>query len=326
MIMHMRRALLVGIDNYPNNALRCCCNDVDSLNSLLGKHEDGSVNFETRVKKNISEKSKLIADIKECFSGDADVALFYYSGHGCIEANGGYLVTPDYNRHDMGVSLQNILDIVNNSKCKDKFVILDSCFSGDMGNTSFTKDGMSVIGEGVTILTACREIESAMELDGHGVFTALLLNALSGEAADLTGHVTIGGIYAYVDKALGAWEQRPIFKTNVNRFTSLRDVSPRVNLDILRKITKYFLKEDDEFLLDPSYEPTNSKKVPHNVVEPYAVDVNTKIFADLQKLEGVGLVVPVDEEHMYYAAMNSRSCKLTTIGKQYWRLVKKGKI
>ena len=36
-----------------------------------------------------------------------------------------------------------------------------------------------------------------------------------------------------------------------------------------------------------------------------------KVFKDLQKMEGVGLVVPVDEEHMYYAAMNSTACKLT---------------
>jgi hypothetical protein len=40
----------------------------------------------------------------------------------------------------------------------------------------------------------------------------------------------------------------------------------------------------------------------------------------------VGLVAPVGEEHMYYAAMNSKSCKLTTLGAQYWRHVQSGKI
>ena len=52
-------------------------------------------------------------------------------------------------------------------------------------------------------------------------------------------------------------------------------------------------------------------------------DDNVKIFSDLQKLEGIGLVTPVEEEHMYYAAMHSKSCRLTSIGKQYWRLVDK---
>lgn len=54
---------------------------------------------------------------------------------------------------------------------------------------------------------------------------------------------------------------------------------------------------------------------------PYANPSNTSVFLDLQKLEGIGLVVPVGEEHMYFAAMNSKSCKLTSLGKQYWRLV-----
>lgn len=324
--MRMRKALLVGIDKYLYAPLHCCCNDVDSLNSLLETHENGNVNFETKVLKNISKKSELKMAIENCFSGDTDVALFYYSGHGYIDAYGGYLATPDGIEGDVGVSLNEILNIVNQSRCKDKIIILDSCFSGKMGDTGFTKDGTAVISEGVTILTACRRIESSFEVNGHGVFTALLLDALDGGAADLTGHITVGGIYAYIDKALGAWEQRPVFKTNVTRFTYLREVVPQVGLDVFHKITKYFPNADDEFLLDPSYEPTNSNEVEHFVVEPYAIDEHTKIFSDLQKLESVGLVVPVDEKHMYFAAMNSKSCKLTAIGKQYWRLVDKKKI
>jgi len=35
---------------------------------------------------------------------------------------------------------------------------------------------------------------------------------------------------------------------------------------------------------------------------------------------------PVGEEYMYYAAQNSKSCKLTALGYHYWRLVKEGKI
>ena len=160
-----------------------------------------------------------------------------------------------------------------------------------------------------------------MEVNGHGLFTSLLLEALSGGAADITGHITPGGIYAYIDKALGPWEQRPVFKTNVTRFTSLRNVIPQVDISTVRKICTYFVDENSELAMDPSFEPTNDQSVIHEVVEPYANPTNTKIFADLQKLEGIGLVVPVGEEHMYFAAMNSKSCALTSIGKQYWRLV-----
>src|SRR5262249_506471 len=121
---------------------------------------------------------------------------------------------------------------------------------------------------------------------------------------------------AYVDQALGPWDQRPIFKTNVTRFTSLRSIAPPVPFDTLRKICVYFPTPEDEFKLDPSYEFT----------EPVADSAHVAIFKDLQKFEGVGLVVPVGEEHMYFAAINSKSCRLTALGFQYWRLAKEKRL
>jgi hypothetical protein len=291
------------------------------MNQLLRNHGDGSPNFSTKLAKDVSTKSQLLQLIDECFSGDADVALFYYSGHGHIDSIGGYLVTPDYSNFDFGVSLQDILTIANNSKCKDKIIILDSCYSGYLGAIGITNQNTAVISEGVTILTASRATEASIEVGGHGLFTSLLLEALSGGAADITGHITPGGLYAYIDKALGPWEQRPVFKTNVTRFTSLRNVVPQVDISVIRKICSYFSTEDTEFSIDPSFEPTNSPTVTHEVIQPYADPTNVRIFSDLQKLEGIGLVVPVGEAHMYFAAMNSKSCELTSIGKQYWRLV-----
>ena len=317
----MRKALVVGIDNYAQCPLHGCCNDADAVSQILESNADGSPNFSVKLEKNVRSKANLRRLIDECFSGDADIALFYYSGHGHIDSVGGYLVTPDFANYDFGVSLQDILSIANSSRCKEKFIILDSCFSGFMGSVNTAGQSTAVINEGVTILTSSRSSEASMEVNGHGLFTSLLLEALAGGAADITGHVTPGGIYAYIDKALGPWEQRPVFKTNVTRFTSLRRVIPQVDISTIRKICTYFNDENSELAMDPSFEPTNSHSVPHQVMEPYADSVNTKIFADLQKLEGIGLVVPVGEDHMYFAAMKSKSCALTAIGKQYWRLV-----
>lgn len=317
----MRKALIVGIDNYTQCPLHGCCNDADAVARVLEDNGDGSPNFSVKIEKDVCSKAKLRGLIEDCFSGDADIALFYYSGHGHIDSVGGYLVTPDFTNHDYGVSLQEVLAIANASRCKDKIIVLDSCFSGFMGSINTVGQNTAVINEGVTILTASRSSETSAEINGHGLFTSLLLEALSGGAADITGHITPGGIYAYIDKALGPWEQRPVFKTNVTRFTSLRNVIPQVDISIIRKLCNYFSTENSEFAIDPSFEPTNSPSVTHEVVQPYANSVNTKIFSDLQKLEGIGLVVPVGEDHMYFAAMNSKSCALTSIGKQYWRLV-----
>lgn len=322
----MRKALVVGIDQYPSCPLHGCCNDADSITNILSQNEDGSPNFDVRIEKNVTSKARLRELIEECFAGDPDIALFYYSGHGYMDSVGGFLVTPDYTVFDYGVSLQDVLTIANQSRAKEKIIILDSCYSGFMGNINTTGQQTAVINEGVTILTASRSDETSKEVNGHGVFTSLLIEALSGSAADVTGHITPGGIYAYIDKALGPWEQRPVFKTNVTRFTSLRNVTPQVDLSIIRRLCDYFTNEDEELQIDPSYEPTNSPYVAHEVVKPYANEEHTRIFSDLQKLEGIGLVVPVGEEHMYYAAMKSKSCALTAIGKQYWRLVKGNRI
>lgn len=317
----MRKALIVGIDDYPQCPLQGCCNDADAVAKILATNADGSPNFSVKIDKNTKTKAGLRQLIEWCFSGDTEVALFYYSGHGHIDSIGGYLVTPDFSNHDFGVSLQEILTIANSSRCKDKIIILDSCYSGFMGNVNTFGQSTAIINEGVTILTSSRSTETSMEVNGHGLFTSLLLDALSGGAADITGHITPGGVYAYIDKALGPWEQRPVFKTNVTRFTSLRSVIPQVDIATIRKIGSYFKDENSEFLLNPSFEPTNDVNIIHEVVQPYANPINTGIFADLQKLEGIGLVVPIGEKHMYFAAMNSKSCALTSIGKQYWRLV-----
>ena len=322
----MKKALVVGIDDYTQCPLKGCCNDAKDIAELLKNNDDGSPNFEIKLKTNIKTRGELRSLIQECFKGKEDIALFYYSGHGHIDAVGGYLVTPDFTEGDYGISLQDILTMANKSECKERIIILDSCYSGFMGNIDITGQTTSMINEGVTILTSSRLSETSMELNGHGLFTSLLIDALKGEAADILGNVTPSGVYAYIDKALGAWAQRPVFKTNVTQFISLRTVVPQVDASIIRNICKYFCCEDAEFNIDPSYEPTNSPNVPHNVIEPHAIDKNTKIFSELQQLESIGLVVPVGEKHMYFAAMNSKSCKLTLIGKQYWRLVNKNRI
>ena len=114
--MTVRKALVVGIDDYPDNSLNGCCNDSAALKSLLERNGNGNPNFDVRQVNNVKSKAEFRDCIEECFSGNADVALFYYSGHGHIDAIGGYLVTPDYSPGDPGVSLADVLAIASNSK------------------------------------------------------------------------------------------------------------------------------------------------------------------------------------------------------------------
>jgi len=317
----MRKALVVGINNYSNAPLNGCVNDANTIANVLRTHGDSSPNFNVRLLTSPSstiDRASLRKNIETLFAGKCDIALLYFSGHGFIKSTGGYLVTTDAKQYDEGVSMDDILNIANQSKVENKVIVLDCCHSGALGSPSITGNTIAQLSEGMSVLTASRDSESAMEINGSGVFTSLVVDALKGGAADLRGNITPGSIYA--------WDQRPIFKTNITRFTSLRTINPQVPLKTLRKIIEYFPSPQEEYQLDPSYEDTNTKMVEHNVIEPYAIAENVAVFKSLQKFESVGLVVPIDEEHMYFAAMHSKSCRLTALGYQYWRLVEEKKI
>lgn len=323
----MRKALVVGINNYPVAPLNGCINDASAFSATIEANGDGSPNFDVRLQTDVPTKSDLKTSIKALFSGSCETALFYFSGHGYFDdLGGGVIVTPDYQQNDEGVSMDEILNIANESSAKNRVIILDCCHSGSFGSPNSSGGKTAQIGEGISILTASKTDEASVEVNGHGIFTNLLLDALQGGAADLRGHITPGSIYSYIDQALGPWDQRPVFKTNITQFTSLRTVIAQVPLEVLRKIIEYFSATEDHFQLDPSFEFTNDPDIEHEYTEPHADDNNVLIFKDLQKLAGVGLVAPVDEQHMYFAAMNSKSCKLTALGYHYWRLVTEKRI
>jgi hypothetical protein len=315
----MKRALIVGINNYPAAPLNGCVNDATAIANVLETHSDGSPNFAVKLVTSPSDtvtRATLRKSLETLFSGDCEISLFYFSGHGLIKGTGGYIVTPDYQNYDEGISMDEILAMANHSTVKNRVILLDCCHSGAFGSPKIGGSAVAQLSEGLTVLTASAESESAIETNGSGVFTSLVVDALQGGASDLRGHVTPGSIYAYVDQALGAWDQRPIFKTNVTQFTSLRNVTPPVPLETLRKLCEYFPAPQDQYKLDPSYEFTSDSPDPTKV----------PILKDLQKMQSVGLVVPVNEEFMYFAAMNSTSCRLTALGYQYWRLAKEKKL
>lgn len=322
----MRKALVIGINDYPRSPLKGCINDAKAVCEVLKENENGTRNFDVVFEEDVKTKGELLSSIDSLFKGKSEIALLYFSGHGFIDERGGFLVTPDFSEYDYGVSMSDILSYANMSKCENKIIILDCCHAGALGTVPNSGSSASIIGEGVTLLTASKDDESAMEIAGHGVFTNLLLEALKGGAANIQGKITPGSVYAYIDQALGAWQQRPVFKTNITQFVSIRDTNPSVRYEELKVINEYFKYPSEQMKLDPSYEFTNDESIEHEVIEPFADDEHVRVFKILQKLEGVGLVKPVGEEHMYFAAMKSKSCMLTPLGQYYWQLLKEGRI
>jgi len=83
-----------------------------------------------------------------------------------------------------------------------------------------------------------------------------------------------------------------------------------------------FNTEDDIYKLDPSYEKTNIKNSEHKNMPPYADNEHVKLMMLLQKCNRNSLIVPWKCEDMYFAAMESKGCKLTQLGKHYWNMIK----
>ncbi len=235
---------------------------------------------------------------------------------GGSQALGGYLVTPDYEPYDPGISMAEVLALANRSRVSDVIITLDCCHSGAFGNVPAVGDEKIVLRDGVTVVTATRAQQMAAGTDQGGVFTSLLVEALEGGAASIAGDVTAASVYAYLDGVLGAWGQRPMFKASVYRFVRLRTAAPRIRPEVLRKLVTYFKTPDYRFPLSPEYELE---------AEPRNPDKEA-VFRDLMQLRDAGLVQPIGEDYLYYAAIHSKACGLTVMGRSYWRLVKEGRV
>ncbi|HKM13352.1 MAG TPA: caspase family protein [Candidatus Methanomethylophilaceae archaeon] len=313
------KALSVGIDCYGIiGDLSGCENDAQSVSDLLSKNEDSTPNFNVKTllsKKTAIDRAILKKELEMLFSSNVENTIFYFAGHGHIDEYGGYILTPDCTEGDDGLSMDDLSKIVGNSRSRNKIVILDCCHSGCIGNNTLFA-GKTLIPDGTTYLTACTEEEVAKEENGNGLFTSLLTDGLRGGASNILGQISPGSLYSYIDQSLSLYEQRPVFKTNIERFICIRKVHPPIERSELRKISILFRRPDNSFQLDTTYEFTNSDSIEENVSK----------FKTLQKMERVGLVAPSTHEHMYEEAMKNGSCKLTLLGKHYWKLANEGRI
>jgi hypothetical protein len=326
----MRKALLIGIDYYSDlTPLSGCVKDANSVASVLGRNANGTRNFTTPKvltatgAHNLIKRRELRDSVEALFDDDPEIALFYFAGHGFVDETGGFLCASDCRDGDDGLALSDIMTFAQGSKAANRIIILDSCHGGIAGNRPGIGN-VAEISQGMTLLTASAENQYSYEggNGAPGVFTNLLVDALSGAAANLVGDVTPGSVYAHIDQSLGPWGgQRPVFKTNVKFFVSLRKAAPPIVLEELLQLAIHFPESGFRFQLDPSFEPERSQEQRENPDIPPPDPAKNAVFKVLQNYVKVNLVRPVDAPHMWHAAMESKSCELTVLGEHYRRLV-----
>jgi hypothetical protein len=314
-----RRALVIGIDAYDHaTPLEGSVADAEAIHALLLRNGDGSSNYHSRLLTSESiriTRPVLREQLQQLFGNfDGDVA-FYFSGHGSPSEAGGYLMTEDGERNDPGIPMSELLLLANRSRVRSVLLILDCCHSGEVGDPPFLQDPAGVanqaqLRQGLTILAASRPDQAAMEVGGHGAFTALVIGALAGGAADVQGKVSAAAVYAYVEQALGEWDQRPLYKSYADRLPPVRTVEPAVPDELLRRIPEFFPHVDSSYALDPSYEFT------HETTNPAHVE----IFKIFKTYRNARLLATEDGEDLYFVALSSKSVRLTPLGQFYWRI------
>lgn len=332
----MRKALIVGVNHYKNENiqdLKGALNDVDKISDLLSSNKssgclDSVPNFSCKIMKsvelkkeptkdeeqNLLTRTKLQGAIRELFEDEeADVALLYFSGHGFESSLGGYLVTQDAMQYQEGVSFNDIMIYANNSSIKEIIIILDCCRSGKLGEVTIMNNHTATLRKGVSILTSSTAEQDSIEYKNQGVFTELICNALAGGNTDILGNVKLTHLYEHADRMLGPWEQRPTFKSNSSRLSVLRKAEPKIEYEVLKRITTHFKSSVWSHKMDPSYD----KSFGIGNIN------NEKIMKDLREYYRLGLARPTDTDYLYDAAEQFRHCVLTDHGRQYWELVNK---
>lgn len=130
--------------------------------------------------------SEVIRDLFCPTSGDyPDTALLFFSGHGHRNDDKKvFLATSDTNRKNKwGITLNCLHQLLLESKVRRQIVWLDCCHAGELINFNWTEEEWkewSAKGDRF-LVAACAAYNKAYAVDGHGLLTRVLLEALQEE-------------------------------------------------------------------------------------------------------------------------------------------------
>ena len=211
--MTSRNALIVGINQYPHfNPLRLPATDAEAVAQLLEQQGDfritrfpeavidGQVVIGQKTEVTLTQlKKALIQLFKPDSTQIPDIALFYFAGHGVRDNEGldeGFLATSDTNLSNiLGLSLQWLRRLLQESPIKTQIVWLDCCYSGGFLNFNEADPSDKGLARDRCFIAASRGLDAAYEevAGHHGVLTQVLLQGLDcSHKNEVTGDDLIG--------------------------------------------------------------------------------------------------------------------------------------
>lgn len=201
----------VGIGDYPKpiNKLNLPTKDAITMQSLIDKNGNSGTAI---LLDQAATKAAIISEIHARFdhASTDDIIIFFFSGHGY---KGGFVA------YDGEMPYSMIREAMGASKCKNKMIFADACFSGKM------RQGKREVKEehsdsNVMLFLSSRDNETSIERRDmtNGFFTVCLKDGLSGKAdANRDRTITAKEIFDFVSKnvkKLSRDKQHPVMWGN----------------------------------------------------------------------------------------------------------------
>jgi len=241
-----KKALIIAISEYDNlpkeKQLPFCKKDGEAVYQLLRDQGYEILDhWKLLGSVNSNQLQKAIFDFFRKQANSKDTLLFYFSGHGIPDGQGGHYlastdIDPDYpeDPDHRGYAFSNLEDMAKISLAKKIITILDCCFSGAAGITMGTEEDIAKTarsamdrtfkeGDGKCVLASSLADQVSYKKRGeeYSSFTYYLLEGLkggNGEAVNLEGYVTPYTLGNYVYNGITSEDrrQKPITKTEMS--------------------------------------------------------------------------------------------------------------
>ena len=218
--------LLVGVNQYQDcqnlASLQYSALDCQGLGEALKEATASFLDKEVIIHHDFAQRLPRLIEVQQSISqitdaaGSQDTILFYFSGHGVLDASTQQVVlcfsdTDTTEVLTTGLPLKSLLKQLSNCAASQQLVWLDACHSGGMTlrGTDLSDPSSQLVevlrnkaaeSKGFYALLSCDRAQQSWEFPelGHGVFTYYLMRGLRGEAADARGEIEADALYQYV--------------------------------------------------------------------------------------------------------------------------------
>ena len=226
-------AIVIGINEYknPRLTLNFAVADAGLFGDSLQAGASGifdKVVIKRLVTKEETTSANIMATLKKMQTlNPDDLFVFYVASHGAVDDGEYFLITSNVGSTSTAklktdaINQATLKGLIANIPTAKKLIVIDTCNAGALGDaiqTAMLTRGMSedtamkVLSRAVgsTILSASSGVQEALEgYNGHGLFTYVLSQGLSGKADyDKDGYIKTTELANYIDDEVPALAER----------------------------------------------------------------------------------------------------------------------